>query len=125
MDWFKVEARIGSNEKVDELSDGAFRALIHVWAHAMAHENGGRVPANAARLIPRVNAKRLAELEAAGFIHRNGGPGWDIHDWDEHQAEALAAHEKRKADIERKREHRAKEAERLREYRSRKSREEP
>jgi hypothetical protein len=84
VDWFKVEARIGTNEKVDDLSDGAFRSLIHIWGYAMQHENGGRVPANAPRLIPRVTARRLEELVAAGFIHPNGA-GYVIHDWDEHQ----------------------------------------
>lgn len=106
MDWFKVEARIGTNEKVDDLSDGAFRSLIHIWGYAMQHENGGRVPANAPRLIPRVTARRLEELVAAGFIHPNGA-GYVIHDWDEHQEEALKLQEKRKLDAARKRDERA------------------
>lgn len=105
MDWFKVEARIGTNEKVDDLSDGAFRSLIHLWGYAMQHENGGKVPAHAARLIPRVTAGRLAELEQAGFIHPNGS-GYVIHDWDEHQEVALQLQDKRRRDAARKKEER-------------------
>ena len=89
MDWFKVSARLASNEKVDELTDGAFRALINIWCHAAEQENGGRVPQAARRLIPRVTPSRLRELEERGFIHRNG-VGWVIHDWDDHQADAEA-----------------------------------
>lgn len=106
MDWFKVEARIGTSEKVDGLSDGAFRSLIHIWGYAMQHENGGRVPGNAARLIPRVTARRLEELVDAGFIHPNG-TGFVIHDWDEHQEEALKLQEKRRRDADRKKAERA------------------
>ena len=89
MDWFKVETRIATHEKVDDLSDGAFRALINIWAHAAQQENDGRVPPTAARLIPRVTPARLRELESKGFIHANG-KGWVIHDWEDHQADALA-----------------------------------
>ncbi|MGE0025725.1 MAG: hypothetical protein AB7O78_17750 [Thermoleophilia bacterium] len=110
MDWFKVETRIATHEKVDDLTDGAFRALINIWAHAAQMENGGRVPPTAGRLIPRVTPARLRELEAKGFLHPNG-TGWVIHDWDEHQADAEAlrriresARNRRKAHRERKRE---------------------
>jgi len=101
VDWFKVEARIGSNEKADLLSDRAFRGLVHLWGYAMQHENGGRVPANAHRLVPRVTAKVLVELVDAGFIHPNGN-GWEIHDWHEHQEEALKLQDKRRKDAVRK-----------------------
>ena len=105
MDWFKVEAKISSNEKVDGLSDRAFRSMIYLWAYAMDHENGGRVPANAHRLVPVVTRRALEELEGSGFIRRNG-TGWEIHDWEQHQEEALAFQDRRR-----------REAERLREYR--------
>lgn len=106
MDWFKVDADIALNEKADELSDGAFRALTHLWGHAMRLENGGHVPKAAHRLVPRVTPARLKELEDKGFIHRNGN-GWVLHDWEEHQREALAVQEKRRKDAARKRAERA------------------
>jgi hypothetical protein len=107
VDWFKVETRICSNEKVNALSNAAFRSLLNVWAYAMQHENGGHVPSAAHRLIPRVTPKSLEELEGAGFIHRNGD-GWEIHDWEQHQAEALALQDRRRRDLLRKRAERAK-----------------
>lgn len=102
MDWFKVDAAIWANPKVEDLTDRAYRAMTYVWGYAMQRETGGSVPHNIARLIPRVTPKALTELEEQGFIDRNGN-GWHIHDWDHHQAEALAIQEKRKKDADRKR----------------------
>lgn len=106
MDWFKVDADHAVNEKIDRLTDGEFRAFMAICGHAMRTENGGRVPEAAHRLIPRVTKARIKALEAKGFLHRNG-TGWVIHDWDEHQAEALAIQDKRKRDAARKRAARA------------------
>ena len=106
MDWFKVDSRIATNPKIDDLTDGAYRALTYLWGHAMTHETGGRIPATASRLIPRVRPKQLAELEKNGFLHRNGD-GWVIHDWEEHQRAALGIQEKKRKDVERKRAARA------------------
>jgi hypothetical protein len=102
MDWFKVAADIGTSAKVDELSDRAYRGMTYLWGYAMRHETGGRVPPNAARIVPRVTPAVLRELEQRGFLHRNG-TGWVIHGWDEHQGEALKVQEKRVRDAERKR----------------------
>jgi len=102
VDWFKVAADIGTSAKVDELSDRAYRGMTYLWGYAMRHETGGRVPPNAARIVPRVTPAVLRELEQRRFLHRNG-TGWVIHDWDEHQGEALKVQEKRVRDAERKR----------------------
>jgi 5-methylcytosine-specific restriction endonuclease McrA len=102
VDWFKMESRIATNPKIDELSDGAYRALTYLWGHAMCHETGGQVPLTAPRLIPRVTAGRLRELEFHGFIHENGS-GWVLHDWEHHQSEALSVQEKKRLDAARKR----------------------
>lgn len=106
MDWFKLASDHAVNEKLDRLSDGEFRALMAICGHAMRTENGGRVPEAAHRLIPRVNAARIRALEKHGFLHSNG-TGWVIHDWEEHQEEALAIQEKKRRDAERQRAARA------------------
>ena len=102
MDWFKVESNIATNPKIHELSHPAYRVLTYLWGHAMTHENGGRIPLSAPTLIPYATPRRLAELEAHGFIHANGA-GWILHDWDEHQHDALIAQEKKRRDAKRKR----------------------
>jgi hypothetical protein len=105
VDWFKVEARISTNEKIDGLSDRAFRGLINLWGYATLHETGGCVPAGAARLVPRVTPRVLAELEGADFIHRNGA-GWVVHDWDEYQEGVEELAERRRKAKERQAKHR-------------------
>ncbi len=102
MDWFKLDADHAVNEKLDRLTDAEFRAFMAICGHAMRQENGGRVPEAAHRLIPRVTAPRIKALVAKGFLHPNGS-GWVIHDWDEHQEEALAIQDKRQRDAARKR----------------------
>lgn len=109
MQWFKVDSDIATNPKIDQLSDGAFRALTHLWGHAMQHETGGRITPAVTRLVPRVTPARVRELEEKGFLHKLGDE-WRLHDWEEHQAEAIRVHEKRRIDAERKREKRAQEA---------------
>jgi len=106
VDWFKVAADIGTSAKVDELSDRAYRGMTYLWGYAMRHETGGRVPPNAARIVPRVTPAVLRELEQRGFLHRNG-TGWVIHDWDEHQREALKLQEDRQRERERAKRRRA------------------
>lgn len=86
MDWFKVDASIWANPKVEDLSDRAYRAMTYVWGYAAARETDGHVPHNIDRLLPRVTPKALAELEERGFLDRNGN-GWHIHDWEEHQVD--------------------------------------
>ena len=103
MEWFKMSAEIGSNAKVGSISDRAFRALVNCWAWAMQQESGGRLPAQAAQLIPRVRDDSLRELEQAGLLEANGDSGWAIHDWAEHQALALDWQERRERDAARKR----------------------
>lgn len=106
MDWFKLDADHAVNEKLDRLTDAEFRAFLAICGHAMRQENDGRVPAAAHRLIPRVTKPRIKALVDKGFLHPNGD-GWLIHDWDEHQEEALAIQEKKKRDAARKRASRA------------------
>jgi hypothetical protein len=105
VDWFKVQADIGSSAKVDELSDRAYRGMTYLWGYAMRHETDGRVPPNACRIVPRVTAGVMRELEEHGFLHRNGA-GWVIHDWEEHQEEALRLQERKRRDAERKKDER-------------------
>jgi len=109
VDWFKVESDIAQNPKVDDLTDGEYRALTYLWGYAMRRECGGQIPPSAPRLIPRVTIGRIRALEAKGFLepNPNGIGGWLIHDWEEHQREALAVQDKRRRDAERKRRDRA------------------
>lgn len=102
VDWFKVDSDIATNPKVHDLSGNAYRALTFLWGHAMRHETGGLIPHSAPTLIPHVTVRLLKDLESRGFLHENGG-GWVLHDWDEHQHEALLAQEKKRRDAKRKR----------------------
>ena len=97
MDWCKLDADIAGNPKVAALSDGAFRAMVHLWAYAMRHETKGRIPSTVAQLVPRVTKRRLGELERAGVLEPNSS-GWLIHDWDEHQRVALELEERKARD---------------------------
>ena len=101
MDWAKLDAGIAFNPKAAGLSDGAFRAMVHLWGWAMGQETGGHVPPVVVAVVPRVTTKRLDELERLGFLDRNGDSGWRIHDWEEHQSEAVALAERRRAERER------------------------
>lgn len=106
MDWFKWDANADTNEKVDSLTDGEFRAFLNMCGYAMRHENGGRVPAGATRLIQRVTDARITGLISKGFLHP-AETGWVIHDWAEHQEVALKWKERKERDTARKREERS------------------
>lgn len=93
---------IASAEKWRRLTHPTRSAVIALWGYAMRHENGGRVPSDAAKFIPDVTTKRLAELEEKGWLHRNGD-GWVIHDWEEHQEDALKIQDRKRKDRDRKR----------------------
>lgn len=111
MDWFKVMVKLSDLQKWDDLTDGAARALLNIWCYVARHDPAhGHVPATIARLVPRVTPARVRELERAGWLDRNGdGGGWVVHDWEEHQAEAVAIERRKAADRERKKAARRKE----------------
>jgi hypothetical protein len=48
-----------------------------------------------------VTKRRIEELVDAGFLHPNGS-GYVIHDWEDHQREALQLQDKRRKDAVRK-----------------------
>jgi len=103
VDWFKVMANLAQAQKWDDLSDGAARALVNIWCYVTRHDpEHGHVPPTIARLVPRVTPARVSELERMGWLDRNGS-GWVIHDWQEHQREAVAYERRKAKDRERKR----------------------
>lgn len=107
MDWFKWDSDCAGNAKLAQLSDKAFRALVHLCGYAMRHETDGVVPGNVHLLVPRVTPAVLSELERCGFLQPQPEGGWALHDWDHHQADALKIQERRKREAERQRKRRA------------------
>lgn len=101
MDWFKVQATLWMNPKVRAISPQALRVLLFSWCMAAGNETRGYV---AGSWLPLLEAKPklVDELVAAGLWDANG-TGYVIHDWDEHQAEALAIQDRKARDRERKR----------------------
>lgn len=100
--WFKVVSVLATSEKWDALTDGAARAIVNIWCYTAQHSpSEGRVPTNIHRLVPGVTPKRVEELEAGGWLDRNG-TGWIVHDWHEHQSDVVAFERRRAKDRERK-----------------------
>jgi hypothetical protein len=88
VDWLKLSVDLPDHPKVAELSDRAFRALIASWCYAARFETDGYLPQSAVRMVG-LTARLGAELEGANLMHQNGA-GWVIHDWQDHQADAMA-----------------------------------
>lgn len=94
MEWHKTMSGFWAHPKVADLSDKQHRTLTSSWGYAAQYETGGFINRTALRLIGGTPAVATA-LVNAGLWHVDGD-GWRIHDWDDHQAGAIA-HEDRKA----------------------------
>lgn len=96
MDWFKTAASFWSHPKIADLKDRHFRVLVSAWGYAAQHNTDGHISPAALRIIGGrpADAKTLVD---AGLLIPNGN-GWHIHDWEDHQAAAVAWHQKRERD---------------------------
>ncbi len=102
MDWFKVQSNAWMNEKVRSLSPAALRVLLFSWCMASGNETKGHVPGSWLPLL-EAKPKLVAELLEVGLWHQNGA-GYVIHDWEEHQAEAVSFEARRRSEAERQKE---------------------
>lgn len=84
MDWFRVESAIYDHPKLRTLTPGAFRALLFAWAYVARHDLRGKLPESALQTV-QLTPKRVAALERAGLLYRNGDGCLHIHDWDDYQ----------------------------------------
>ena len=98
MDWFKTTSGFWSHPKVAGLTDRAFRTIVSAWGYAAQHNTEGHITPAALRLLSGRPADARALVDA-GLLVPNGD-GWHIHDWDDHQAAAVAWHDKRRRDRE-------------------------
>lgn len=101
MAWQKIDDRMVEHAKIAPLSDGAFRAMVEMWAYASRNLTDGLVPTRDARRIG--TAKQLTELVDAGLFHVVTG-GWVAHDWLDHNPPAIDVKAKREAEAARLRE---------------------
>lgn len=93
--WIKLAVDAIDHEKIEDLSDSAFRWLLRAWSYAGRLETDGRLPpAWVRRVPPRVRG----ELDASRLWHENGVPGGrEIHDWLEIQPSKAQIEAHRKA----------------------------
>lgn len=101
MEWFKTTSAFWSHPKVWGLKDRTFRVLVSSWGYAAQHDTAGRISRVALDQIKGKPADAEA-LVHAGLWHPDGD-GWRIHEWDDHQDAALAWHDRKARDRERKR----------------------
>jgi hypothetical protein len=86
MVWFRVDDRLPDHHKVRKAGTAAMGLWLLAGAWAAGNLTDGWVPLEVAR---RYGTKRQADrLEEAGLWVagvRAGEPGWNFHDWTEHQ----------------------------------------
>lgn len=83
MRYVRLYTELLTHEKQLATSDRAWRALTLAIVYAGKNETDGHVP-DYAQSIVRFTPNTTKELEALGWIHRNG-QGWIINDWADHQ----------------------------------------
>lgn len=81
--WFRVYNTLVDDPKVQQLTDGLFKALVNLWC--LASQNGGALPPTDAlayrlRMKPARAADILARLVAAGLIDDHAGV-FVPHNW--------------------------------------------
>ena len=81
MPWVKLDDAFPEHQKVDGLSDGAFRLHVAALCHAGRNLTDGFIGSErVSRLVPRFRKQHVAELVASCLWHDTEG-GWVIHDY--------------------------------------------
>lgn len=103
MTWVKLSDEFPRHEKVDDLSDGAFRLHIAALCHASDQLTDGFVREKiVARLVPTFRKTQPTELVQARLWHPTEG-GWLIHDYLDYNPSAESVRAERKAAADRMR----------------------
>lgn len=101
MDWVKLWTELLTHKKWVELSKPARVMLVQAWMWSGQNETDGWVP-DAARKLIDYTPSAARELEAGGWLHRNG-KGWWANDWEDHQKTADQLAETREQNKDRQR----------------------
>lgn len=124
MPYLNLDDGFPEHEKVDALSDGAYRLWTSALAYCARKTTDGRIPARkVARLVPNYKPSQLRELLRGGLWHEGGdGCGTDhclvgsageyvAHDYLQWNKSRQWWEDRRKAEAERVAEWRKKQAE--------------
>jgi hypothetical protein len=123
MPYLNIDDGFPDHQKVDHLSDGAFRLHVSALAYCAKHTTDGRIPAQrVSRLTPNYKPGHLSELLRGKVWHKGGdGCGTDTcpegdpgeyvaHDYLEWNQSAEWWADRRRREAERKADYRAKKA---------------
>lgn len=73
MPYLNSDDRMPENDKVDALSDGAFRLYVSAMHYCAKKLTDGAIPeTRLARLVPRHKPSQTAELLRGNLLHRGG-----------------------------------------------------
>lgn len=113
MPWVKLDDQFAENDKIDHLSDGAFRLHVAALCHCAKNLTDGFIRADRlTRLVPRYKASYIAELTKPHRPDANPlwvptAGGYQIHDFIEYQKSRQWWKDKREKDAKRLAEWRA------------------
>lgn len=104
MTWVKLDDRMALHRKCRKAGLDAFGFLVAVICYCNLNESDGFVPDEdlhlcfpATDMTPKRAFALAKKLEAAGLLHREDG-GWRVHEYDEHQEQALRVNVQRRRD---------------------------
>lgn len=103
MSWVKLDDGFTDNEKVEAVSDKAFRLHVAALCYCARLLTDGKIPADRpARLLPKVTGRVVDELVRAG-LWLTRSDGWEVKDYLLYNPSKAKVLEEREATAERKR----------------------
>jgi hypothetical protein len=90
-DWIRLSVNLPQHEKIEALSDRAFRLLIESWCYCGAQLTDGRIGAAKWRRMGSLRSRN--ELAVTGLLHEQEDGSVVMHDyleWQRSRAEVLA-----------------------------------
>lgn len=79
VNYITVHDEMPEHDKIEPLSDAAFRLLVETWCYCSRRENDGIMPA--AVWLKRGTPKTREELEGAGLVAALAGGDYEVHDY--------------------------------------------
>ena len=89
VNYIAVDDEMPEHEKIEPLSDAAFRLLVETWCYCSKRENDGRMTAAVWHKRGRPTIRK--ELEAAGMVVRLEDGKYEAHDYLDMQRSAAEA----------------------------------
>lgn len=106
VNFIAVDDEMPDHEKIEPLSDAAFRLIVTTWCYCNKRENDGVIPARLWKR--RGNTRTRTEVETAGLVRDLGDGRYEVHDYLDMQraAQEIAALKVKRSEAAKKGNHR-------------------